>query len=403
MHKEMNNKMKHHGMRMIQSIDCHAGGEPARVIISGLPSIPGNTMTNKREYIMNNMDELRQLLLLEPRGYPCQNANLIFPSSNDDAKFGFVIMEQNKIYPAMSGHNCICVATALLETGMVPMIPDNDIIYEDGSFYTTFNLEAPSGIIKIVSKCKGNKALEIQLTNTASFMDPIHQNIPIKLPFSISEILSHKSLNPNRSNMVNIDIAFGGMWYVIIDSESIGNDFELLPSRGKDIVKLGEIIKVCAQEQYPVNLNEYLDSNGNELMEYIGPDILCFTGKSRYNNDRANAVVMSNNKLEWNKPETFTGMIDRSPCGTGTCAVMASRYAKNEMNVGDTFNHESILGTVFKGVIKSESNVYRKCDNTKIGCIIPEIHGNAWITQYSNIVLDNTDPFPNGFTVGDIW
>ena len=107
--------------KFLQVIDCHAGGEPARVVVGGLPRVPGDTVAEKRNHMMAHMDSYRKLLLLEPRGYPCQNADFIVPASHPEAAYGFVIAEQNKIYPMMSGHNCICVVTALLETGMVPM------------------------------------------------------------------------------------------------------------------------------------------------------------------------------------------------------------------------------------------------------------------------------------------
>merc|ERR1719410_130781 len=115
------NQLNGNGTRTLQVIDCHAAGEPARVVIGGMPHIIGNSINEKREHFMNNMDHFRKLLLLEPRGYPCQNANFILPPTRPDAAFGYVIAEQNAVYPAMSGHNTICVVTALLETGMIPM------------------------------------------------------------------------------------------------------------------------------------------------------------------------------------------------------------------------------------------------------------------------------------------
>ena len=391
------------GSRFIQAIDCHAGGEPARIIVGGIPHIKGKTIQEKRNYMMNNMDYIRKLLLTEPRGYPCQNANIIIPPINPQAKFAYIIMEQNKIYPAMSGHNTICVATALLETGMVPMIPDTpNKLSPDGSFTTTFNLEAPAGLIKIKAKCKNGKALRITLTNTTSFIDPKYKNLTIKLPLPITQILSNKNTSYPNDNTVNIDISWGGMWYAIVDIEQLRKyGFELIPSRGKDIVKLGEMIKVAAQEQYPINLTDYYCKDGKKMIDYPGPDILCFREAGT---DR-NAVVMSNNVLKWDKPETWTGMIDRSPCGTGTAAVMAMLHNKGQLKMGQDFVHESIIGTEFVGnVVKEEDDyIYRKKDDERIKSIIPTISGRAWITAYSQIVLDPTDPFPDGYTVNDIW
>merc|ERR1712062_586648 len=150
------------------------------------------------------------------------------------------IMEQNKIYPAMSGHNTICVATALLESGMVPMIPD-DCAINDGlePFQTSFILEAPAGLIRIKAICHNGKALRITLTNTVSFMDPRHEQIPVRLPMSISDILGRPK--SEKDDEIVVDIAYGGMWYVIVDIKQLKSyNFELKPSHGKSIVKLGE-------------------------------------------------------------------------------------------------------------------------------------------------------------------
>ena len=126
----------------LKCIDCHAAGEPARVVVGGFPLPPGETMYEKRNYMMEHMDNYRKLLITEPRGYPCQNVDYIMPPVDKSAKFGFVIGEQNKIYPAMSGHNTICVATALIESGMVPM--EEPI--------TNFTIEAPGGLIDITAQ-----------------------------------------------------------------------------------------------------------------------------------------------------------------------------------------------------------------------------------------------------------
>ena len=134
-------------MPPLEVIDCHAAGEPARVVVRGLPPIPGSTMMEKRDHMRDHMDSVRKLLLLEPRGYPCQNADYVLPSTRPEAAFGFVIAEQNAIYPAMSGHNALCVATALLETGRVPMTEPR----------TRFTLEAPAGLIEFDAECRDGK------------------------------------------------------------------------------------------------------------------------------------------------------------------------------------------------------------------------------------------------------
>ena len=152
-----------HGQRTFQCIDCHAEGEPARVVVGGLPHVPGETMFEKRNHMMRYLDSIRKLLITEPRGYPCQNVDYVVPPTRpDDAAFGFVIGEQNAIYPAMSGHNTICVATALLESGMVPMTEP----------VTEFTLEAPAGLIDITAECSHGKATSITLRNQPAFCRP---------------------------------------------------------------------------------------------------------------------------------------------------------------------------------------------------------------------------------------
>lgn len=356
--------------RRLQVIDCHAAGEPARVVVGGLPTVPGATIAEKRSHMMRHMDSLRKLLLLEPRGYPCQNANYILPPTHPDAAFGFVIAEQNAIYPMMSGHNAICVATALLETGMVPMEEP----------YTRFALEAPAGLIPIEAECRHGRVLGVTLRNQPAFCRAEDMDLRIDVR-TIGE--------------VSVSVAYGGMWYCIVDAESVGLCLE--PAHGREIVRLGEMIKVATREQHSVQHPE---------LDYPGPDILCFRGPLERAADgrlRArNVVVMSNGQLEWGKPETWTGMIDRSPCGTGTCAVMAMLHARGELGLGDEFVHESIMGTRFVGKLHGLATVGKGTDAEVVG-VVPSITGRAWITQHATVLCDPTDPFPEGYTCGDIW
>eukprot|EP00035_Acanthoeca_spectabilis_P025977 m.460743 g.460743 ORF g.460743 m.460743 type:complete len:388 (-) comp22125_c0_seq1:106-1269(-) len=349
------------GVKTVTAVDCHAAGEPARVIVAGAPNLPGTTMLEKRLSMMDHCDEFRQLLLQEPRGYPCQNANVIYPSEAEGCDYGYVILEQNKVYPAMSGHNTICVATALLETGMVPMTEP----------VTSFAIEAPAGPIHITAECSHGKVTSVKLLNAPAFV--AHLDAEIEVP---------------ELGKVTIDIAYGGMWYTIVHAPSI--DLDLVPSNGKQISRLGEMIKVSSREQMPVQHPE---------IDYPGSDILCFRGPvpAGSNADAMNAVVMSNVDLDWDRPETWTAMIDRSPCGTGTCAVMATLHARGELGLNTPFVHESIIGSQFVGELVEETTV------AGIPAVVPTVSGRAWITQHCQIVVDPSDPYPVGYTVGDIW
>ena len=341
------------------------------MVVGGLPHIAGASVAEQREVCMRDMDHYRKLLLLEPRGYPCQNANFVLPSLRPDAAYGFVIAEQNKIYPMMSGHNAICVATALLETGMVPMEEP----------VTRFALEAPAGIVNFEAECAGGRALAVTLHNQPAFCRVSDMDVMIEVP---------------HFGPVRVTIAYGGMWYAIVDAASVGLSLE--PSQARELVRIGEMIKVAAREQHPVEHPEF---------HYPGPDILCFRGPSNRDDDgrlRArNAVIMSNNVLDWERPETWTGMVDRSPCGTGTCAVMAMLHARGELAVGEEFVHESIVGTTFIGQLHAATTVGGTRGAESIGAVLPSVRGRGWITQHATVVCDPTDPFPEGYTVGDIW
>jgi proline racemase len=393
---------------VLKCIDCHAGGEPARVVFSGIQHlVPASCATalQKRNYMMEHLDHIRQRLLLEPRGYPCQNVNYIFattatsiPSSSDiDTNVNdhqrpqkrtnkkllvqYVIGEQSKIYPLMSGHNTMCVATALLETGVIPMQEP----------LTQFTLEAPAGNIEITAKCSNDgKATSIAFQNAPSFVERL--NVIVNVPNGIGSVVC--------------DIAYGGMWYAVVDLGQFTNNPQLQHlnmtldrDNGAELCRVGEMIKVACREQYPVQ-------HPDPTIDYPGVDILVFRERPvRRKGDNVlhgrNTVPMSNTVLDWNKPETMTAMLDRSPCGTGTCAVMTVMHARGELKVGEQFVHESIVGSTFTGTILKEITL-ETTEKTR-SAILPQVEGSSCITQYSEVVVDPHDPFPEGYKVGDIW
>jgi proline racemase len=187
---------------------------------------------------------------------------------------------------------------------------------------------------------------------------------------------------------VIVDVAYGGMFYVI--SEAAPHGLSLSPDEGRDIVRIGEMIKAAAQEQLPV-------AHPTEPA-FAGITIAILTAPPAQAGSHArNAVIVSTGKLDWQRPATWTGAIDRSPCGTGTSARMAALYARGKLLLNEDFHHEGILGTVFTGRLVEETQVgpYR--------AVVPIISGRAWITGFSSYVLEEDDPFPEGYTVGDIW
>ena len=346
--------------RMIQAIDLHAAGEPGRVIVGGVLDVPGATMFEKMTWLQKNGDDLRLRMLREPRGYPAANCNLILPPTHPDAQAGYVIMEQVE-YPGMSGTNTMCVVTALLETGMIAMQEP----------VTELTLESPAGLIRVRAECGGGKVRRVTFRNVAAFAT--HLDATIDVP---------------TLGTVTVDVAYGGMFYVIADAERFG--IRLTPDEGRDITRITEMIKAAAAEQLPVAHPEQPGFAGITIGQLSGP-------AHDSKNSRRNAVTVSTGTLDWNEPSTWTGVIDRSPCGTGTSAKMAVLHAKGQLAVGEDFRHEGILGTVFTG---------RLIETTTVGgvpAVVPTITGSAWITGFSSYVVDPDDPFPNGFTVGDIW
>lgn len=346
--------------RMISAVDAHACGEPGRVITGGVRDVPGRTMFDKMKYFQTCADDLRKLMLREPRGYPASNCNLILPPTDPKADAGFVIMEQVE-YPAMSGTNTICVATVLLETGMVPIRGP----------VTHLTLDTPAGLVEVEAETTNGKVNRVTFQNVPAFAVHLSQAIDV----------------PTLGTVV-VDVAYGGMFYVIADAEPLG--LELKPNEARDIVRVGEMIKAAAAEQLPVGHPENPGISGITIAQLSGPSM---NPKA----SRRNAVIVSTGKLDWHKPQSWTGALDRSPCGTGTCAKMATLYAKGQLPLLQDFVHEGILGTTFTGRLIAETRV------GPYAAVVPLISGQAWITGFANYVIEEDDPFPTGYTVGDIW
>jgi proline racemase len=345
---------------MITAVDAHACGEPGRVITGGVLDVPGRTMFEKKCWLESHADHIRLRMLREPRGYPAANCNLILPPTHPDADAGFVVMEQVE-YPPMSGTNTICVVTVLIETGMVPAVEP----------VTHLKLDTPAGLIAVDAEVRAGKVKRVTFRNVPAFAT--HLDTPVEV---------------RGLGIVTVDVAYGGMFYVIADAAPLG--LRLTSDEARDIVRVAEMIKAAAREQLPVVHPENSGIAGVTIAQISGPP-------ARADAHRRNAVVVSTGTLDWSRPSSWTGALDRSPCGTGTCAKMAALHAKGQLALGEDFVHEGILGTVFTGRLLEETSVgpYR--------AVRPTISGQAWITGFAHYVVDPDDPFPNGFTVGDIW
>jgi proline racemase len=264
-------------------------------------------------------------------------------------------------YPGMSGTNTICVVTVLLETGILPMREP----------LTELTLEAPAGLIKVKADCHDGKVKQVTFRNVPAFA--VYLDAPVEVP---------------NLGLVRVDVAYGGMFYAIAEAEPL--DLSLTPDEGKDIVRISEMIRAAADEQLPVIHPDIPEFKGITISQLSGPP----THPTAH---RKNVVTVSTGEVDWDKPSTWGGAIDRSPCGTGTCAKMAVLFAKGQLGLNQDFHHEGILGTIFTGKLVEETEV------GQYPAVIPTLSGQAWITGFANYVVDPEDPFPEGFTVGDIW
>jgi trans-L-3-hydroxyproline dehydratase len=333
--------------RTLTVVGCHAGGEVGNVVVGGVLPPPGETVF-ERMVALRADDSLRRLLLHEPRGSVAVHANLIVPPSRPDCDAGFIIMEPTE-YPAMSGSNTICVATVLLETGMVEMREPE----------TTLRLEAPAGVVEVRAACRDGRCESIEFTNVACFAGRL--DAPLEV---------------DGLGTLAVDVAFGGMWYAIADAHALG--FALEPAEARELSLAGERIRAAAREQLPCVHPENPEIAGVSIVQIAEP----WRGVGAVSK---NAVVVA------------PGRLDRSATGTGLCARMATLHARGLMRVGDAMTHASVIGSTFDGRIVAEATV----GGTR--AIVPAIRGSAWITGITEVMVDPADPFPEGYLLSDTW
>jgi trans-L-3-hydroxyproline dehydratase len=333
--------------RAITVVGCHAGGEVGNVVVGGVLPPPGDSVFEQMQALARD-DSLRRLLLREPRGSVAVHANLIVPSARGDCDAGFIIMEPTE-YPAMSGSNTICVATVLLETGMVAMREPE----------TMLRLEAPGGVVDVTARCADGRCESIEFVNVPCFADRLDAPLEVE-----------------GLGTVPVDVAFGGMWYAIADAHALG--FALEASEARDLALAGERIRAAARAQLPCAHPENPEIAGVSIVELAGP----WQGAGRTS---VNAVVVA------------PGRLDRSATGTGLSARMAALHARGRLRVGDAMTHASVIGSTFDGRIVAETSVGGR------PAIVPAIRGSAWITGITQVLLDPTDPFPEGYLLSDTW
>ena len=346
--------------RSLKAVEAHAEGEPGRVIVGGMPALSGNSVFEQMQDMMANHDDIRTLMLQEPRGYPALCCNALVPPNHPDADAGFIIMEQTE-YPPMSGSNTICVTTVLLETGLLPMIEP----------VTELTLETPAGLIQVRAECENSKVKRVTFRNVPAFA--VHLDAPVEVA---------------GLGTIKVDVAWGGMFFVLANADTLG--VSLAPENGREIVRISEAIRHAAAEQLPVTHPDNPEITGPTITNLWGAPTDPAT-------DGRGVITLSTGPFDPSDPNAASGIFDRSPCGTGTCAKMAVLHARGLLEVGQDFVNAGPMGTTFTGRILEETTV------GPYPAIIPTLSGQGWIYGTTTWALDPTDPFQTGFTIGDVW
>ena len=334
------------GNSAIDLVNVHCQGEIGKVIVAGTAEVPGLTLLDKMNYINEVDDSVRRFVTLEPRGSVQMSVNLLVAPTRPDADAGFIVLQADRTHP-MSGSNCICVVTALIETGRVPMSEPE----------TTLRLDTPAGLIVVRARCVAGRCESVSLDNVPSFVEAL--DVPIAT---------------TRWGEIKADIAFGGVYYALIDAAQIGMD--LTRRNARALAEAGLELKRALQTQVSVSHPEL--PSINEI-----------------------AYVMFRQRESADTVRTCTtlspGRVDRSPCGTGSSAQLAVMHARGEAAVGEGQICRSIIGGEFRADIVAITKV-----GTRIA-ILPRITGRAWIYGTETLRVDAADPFAGGFALSDTW
>jgi trans-L-3-hydroxyproline dehydratase len=335
--------------KTIHVVSCHAEGEVGDVIVGGVAPPPGETLWEQRNWIAGD-NTLRNFVLNEPRGGVFRHVNLLVPPKHPDAQMGWIIMEPEDT-PPMSGSNSICVATVLLDSGIIPMTEP----------VTEMTLEAPGGLVHVRADCRNGKAERITVRNLPSFAGEMA--VPLDVP---------------GLGTIAVDTAFGGDSFVVVDAAALG--FALVASEAKALADLGVSITNAANRQLAFHHPRNPDWRHFSFCLFAGP----ITRDGGHLTTSAAVAIQP-------------GKIDRSPTGTAASARMALLHARGEMQIGETFTARSIIDSEFGGRIVDTVML----DDTP--AIIPEISGRAWITGTHQHMLDPDDPWPEGYRLSDTW
>lgn len=330
--------------RVYHAVNSHTEGMPTRVITGGVGTLPGATMLERKLAFERERDDLRTLLMFEPRGHSAMSGAILQPPTRPDADYGVLFIEVSGCL-AMCGHGTIGVATVLVETGMVEVVEP----------VTTLRLDTPAGLVTAEVAVRDGHAESVTITNVPSFL-----------------LAEDEAVDAGDLGTVRYAMAYGGNFYAILEAEQLG--LTLDPATAPELIRRGLQIMGAVNAQRPPTHPDQPDIRGCRHVILTGAPAAGADGRS--------AVVI------------HPGWVDRSPCGTGTSARMALLHAQGRLGLDEPYVHESLIGSRFTGRLVAETTVGGR------PAVVPTIQGRAWITGLAQYMLDPTDPFPTGFLVG---
>jgi len=335
----------------IRVVSCHAEGEVGDVIVGGVAPPPGDSLWEQAQYIAQD-GVLRDFVLNEPRGGVFRHVNLLLPARDSRAVMGFIIMEPEHT-PPMSGSNAMCVATVLLNQGLVEMTEP----------VTHMTLEAPGGLVAVEAHCRDGRAERIRVTNVPSFAGRLDAQLEV-----------------SGLGTLQVDTAYGGDSFVMVKAADIGCSID--PSEARELAQLGVRITRAANEQLG------FVHPSNDQWRHIS---FCQIAGQLVRDPETGMQTLRNTVA------IDPGKLDRSPTGTGVCAHMAVLRARGEMDIGDELTVKSVIHSTFTGQVLSDTRV------GQTPAIVPAVSGRAWITGVHEYTLDPSDPWPRGYRIADTW
>ena len=331
----------------IRMINTHAEGELGYVAIDGVPEIPGETIADRLGWLNSDAGmPLRRHLMLAPRANPACSVNLIMDPVDPAADAAFVILQPNAAH-ASSGSNSICVTTALLESGRIPMIEPETVV----------TLETAAGLVTATATCRDGKCERVAIDMVPSFVEALDV-----------------ALDMSEWGAVNADICYGGVFYALVDVGQVG--LSIIPRDAAELARIGMVLRELFTALYPVAHPEIPAISG---IAYVMFRETSGDGQTR------TATVMP------------PGRLDRSPCGTGSSAHLASLHARGQISVGESITTRSVIGSAFEVMLLGVTEVAGH------SAILPRISGRGWRFGETLVESDASDIFAAGYAVNDLW